>query len=157
MPKFCKNNLHRASPRQPCSFFKGCRALLSSRYMRLCHRFCAKRLQYLFRLNTLKESCVGTGFLGAIMRFALLCRMALVAAALGAISACAPTGPRTPLPAPAVETAPYVIGPGDQLQISVWHNAELSAAVPVRPDERISTPLVSDIVAAGRTPEDLGR
>jgi polysaccharide export outer membrane protein len=91
------------------------------------------------------------------MRFGFLCRMALVAAALGAMSACAPTGPRTPLPAPGVETAPYVIGPGDQLQISVWHNAELSAAVPVRPDGRISTPLVSDIVAAGRTPEDLGR
>ena len=50
----------------------------------------------------------------------------------------------------------YVIGPGDQLQISVWHNPELSTAVPVRPDGRISTPLVTDVVAAGRTPEELG-
>ena len=91
------------------------------------------------------------------MRFGFLCRMALVAATLGVVGACAPTGPRTPLPAASAETAPYVIGPGDQLQISVWHNAELSAAVPVRPDGRISTPLVSDIVAAGRTPQDLGR
>lgn len=60
------------------------------------------------------------------------------------------------VPATASETMPYLIGPGDQLQVSVWHNAELSAAVPVRPDGRISTPLVHDIMAAGRTPEDLG-
>jgi len=48
------------------------------------------------------------------------------------------------------------IGPGDVLQISVWHNQELSATAPVRPDGRISTPLVPDVTAAGRTPEDLG-
>lgn len=54
------------------------------------------------------------------------------------------------------EVSKYVIGPGDQLQISVWHNPELSTAVPVRPDGRISTPLVTDVVAAGRTPEELG-
>jgi polysaccharide export outer membrane protein len=59
--------------------------------------------------------------------------------------------------APAVtEVSKYVIGPGDQLQISVWHNPELSTAVPVRPDGRISTPLVTDVVAAGRTPDELG-
>ena len=56
----------------------------------------------------------------------------------------------------ATEVSKYVIGPGDQLQISVWHNPELSTAVPVRPDGRISTPLVTDVVAAGRTPEELG-
>ncbi|HET7085349.1 MAG TPA: XrtA/PEP-CTERM system exopolysaccharide export protein [Rhizomicrobium sp.] len=54
------------------------------------------------------------------------------------------------------EVSKYVIGPGDQLQVSVWHNPELSSTVPVRPDGRISTPLVTDIVAAGRTPEQLG-
>ena len=57
---------------------------------------------------------------------------------------------------PASEVARYIIGPGDQLQVSVWHNPELSTTVPVRPDGRISTPLVTDVVAAGRTPEDLG-
>ncbi len=56
----------------------------------------------------------------------------------------------------ATEVSTYVIGPGDQLQISVWKNPELSTAVPVRPDGRISTPLVTDVVAAGRTPEQLG-
>ncbi|MEO6023862.1 MAG: XrtA/PEP-CTERM system exopolysaccharide export protein [Burkholderiales bacterium] len=53
------------------------------------------------------------------------------------------------------EVAQYVIGPGDNLQVSVWKNPELSTAVPVRPDGRISTPLVTDVVAAGRTPEEL--
>lgn len=54
------------------------------------------------------------------------------------------------------EVSKYIIGPGDQLEISVWHNPELSTHVPVRPDGRISTPLVTDVVAAGRTPEELG-
>src|SRR5689334_11343431 len=54
------------------------------------------------------------------------------------------------------DVSKYVIGPGDQLQISVWKNPELSTSVPVRPDGRISTPLVTDVVAAGRTPEQLG-
>ena len=56
----------------------------------------------------------------------------------------------------APEVAKYIIGPGDSLQISVWHNPELSTSAPVRPDGRISTPLVTDVVAAGRTPEELG-
>jgi len=58
--------------------------------------------------------------------------------------------------APTTETSQYLIGPGDILQISVWHNPELSTSVPVRPDGRISTPLVTDVVAAGRTPNELG-
>ena len=50
----------------------------------------------------------------------------------------------------------YVIGPGDVLDIFVWQNPDLSQkAVPVRPDGRISTPLISNIVAAGRTPTEL--
>jgi polysaccharide export outer membrane protein len=55
-----------------------------------------------------------------------------------------------------LDVSKYLIGAGDQLQISVWKNPELSTAVPVRPDGRISTPLVSEMVAAGRTPEELG-
>ena len=57
---------------------------------------------------------------------------------------------------PTSDVSKYIIGAGDQLQVSVWHNPELSTTVPVRPDGRISTPLVTDIVAAGRTPEELG-
>jgi len=51
----------------------------------------------------------------------------------------------------------YLIGPLDTLNIIVWRNPELSLTVPVRPDGRISTPLVEDIVAQGRNPTDLAR
>lgn len=51
----------------------------------------------------------------------------------------------------------YVIGPGDTIQIFVWRNPELSVSVPVRPDGRISTPLVEDMVAVGKTPTQLAR
>ncbi len=53
------------------------------------------------------------------------------------------------------DTANYRIGPGDVLNVFVWHNTDLSAQMPVRPDGRISLPLVGDIVAAGMTPTDL--
>jgi len=46
----------------------------------------------------------------------------------------------------------YAIGVGDVLEISVWKNPELSATVPVRPDGRISVPLLGDVQAAGLTP-----
>lgn len=51
----------------------------------------------------------------------------------------------------------YIIGPGDTLQVFVWRNAELSATVPVRPDGKVSTPLVEDMVAVGKTPSALAR
>jgi len=82
----------------------------------------------------------------------------LAAAAAITLSLCAlATGPAAAQAAAAPsDTSKYIIGPGDNLQISVWHNPELSTSVPVRPDGRISTPLVTDVVAAGRTPEELG-
>lgn len=52
-------------------------------------------------------------------------------------------------------SADYLIGPGDTLQIFVWQNPELSVTVPVRPDGRISTPLVEDTLAVGKTPVQL--
>jgi polysaccharide export outer membrane protein len=61
-------------------------------------------------------------------------------------------------PPPAAAQAPeYVIGPGDILQVFVWRNPELSVTVPVRPDGKISTPLVEDMVAVGKTPSVLAR
>jgi polysaccharide biosynthesis/export protein len=50
-----------------------------------------------------------------------------------------------------VVTADYIIGPEDVLDITVWKNAELSKTVTVRPDGRISLPLIGDVVAVGRT------
>lgn len=66
------------------------------------------------------------------------------------------TRPELP-PAPFVQAkeAPgeaYVIGPLDQLSIFVWRNPELSAKVQVRPDGRITTPLINDMPATGKTP-----
>lgn len=51
----------------------------------------------------------------------------------------------------------YLIGPLDALTIVVWRNPELSSSVTVRPDGRISTPLVEDILASGKNPVDLSR
>ena len=49
----------------------------------------------------------------------------------------------------------YIIGPGDSLEIFVRDNPTLSTTVPVRPDGRISIPLVQSIMAAGKTPDEL--
>jgi len=73
-----------------------------------------------------------------------------------------------PTPAPAPSPTPtaadnkgtdsnYIIGPGDSLEVFVWRNPELSVTVPVRPDGKISTPLVEDMVAVGKTPPQLAR
>jgi polysaccharide export outer membrane protein len=51
----------------------------------------------------------------------------------------------------------YIIGPGDMLQVFVWRNPDLSQTVPVRPDGKISTPLVENMVAVGKTPSQLAR
>ncbi len=58
--------------------------------------------------------------------------------------------------APSVNTD-YLIGPGDTLDVFVWRNPEVSTSVTVRPDGKISTPLVEDLVAAGKTPTQLAR
>jgi polysaccharide export outer membrane protein len=60
-------------------------------------------------------------------------------------------------PASTVDADSYLIGPGDMLQIFVWRNPELSTSVPVRPDGKISTPLVGNLVAIGKTPSQLAR
>ncbi len=62
--------------------------------------------------------------------------------------------PGTPPPT-AVDPDQYVIGPGDTLQVFVWRNPELSTTIPVRPDGKISTPLVDSMVAVGKTPTQL--
>ncbi len=49
----------------------------------------------------------------------------------------------------------YRIGVDDQLQITVWHNPDLSVSVPVRPDGKITVPLIGDVVAGGKTPEEV--
>jgi len=58
-------------------------------------------------------------------------------------------------PKSATDDPRYVIGPDDQLNVNVWKEQELSGAVPVRPDGKISMPLLNDVQAAGLTPMQL--
>lgn len=51
----------------------------------------------------------------------------------------------------------YLIGPGDSVNVVVWRNPEVSMTVPVRPDGKITTPLVEDLPASGKTPTQLAR
>jgi polysaccharide export outer membrane protein len=92
-------------------------------------------------IRTLKKllSCLG------------VCGAALVVAGCG-------TSNYPPAPASAATTEyRYLIGPLDVVNIIVWRNPELSLSVPVRPDGHISTPLVEDLPAIGRSPKDLAR
>ena len=78
------------------------------------------------------------------------------------IFSCASSPPAAPAPTPteaATKAADndYIIGPGDTLEVFVWRNPELSVTVPVRPDGKISTPLVEDMVAVGKTSPQLAR
>ncbi|HMW21900.1 MAG TPA: polysaccharide export protein [Burkholderiaceae bacterium] len=82
----------------------------------------------------------------------------LVAAAVMTVelSGCAGAGAYPPAPRKAqTPDHRYKIGPLDTLNIVVWRNPEVSGVVTVRPDGRISTPLVSDVLAAGKNPSDL--
>jgi polysaccharide biosynthesis/export protein len=76
---------------------------------------------------------------------------------LAAGCASGPTFPPAPATLPATLDYTYVIGPGDLLQVSVWRNPELSMSVTVRPDGKVSAPLVDELVAQGKTPQQLAR
>lgn len=76
--------------------------------------------------------------------------------ALLGLGGCATKGTITPEQA-AVPAHDYLIGPGDNLSIVVWRNPEVSQSVPVRPDGKITTPLVEDLQASGKTSTELAR
>jgi polysaccharide biosynthesis/export protein len=80
---------------------------------------------------------------------------AVAAGLIFMLAACG--GQSNTLPTSASDTAPadYRIGPGDQLQVFVWRNPELTVDVAVRPDGKISIPLVQDVSAIGKTPVEL--
>src|SRR5215469_10248240 len=80
---------------------------------------------------------------------AFVCLLGVLAGAL-AVPASAQT------PAARAQVSPdYLIGPGDEIEVFVWQNPDLSVNVPVRPDGKISTPLDEDMVAVGKTPSQL--
>jgi polysaccharide export outer membrane protein len=84
-------------------------------------------------------------------------RTAILLAALGVVSCGSPYADvDRELPAD-VERGNYVIGPLDSIEVFVWRAPDVSVRVPVRPDGKISTPLVEDMQAAGKTPTELAR
>jgi polysaccharide biosynthesis/export protein len=83
---------------------------------------------------------------------------AAAAPAAATPAAAAPAAVPAPGTAPAAGVSPdYRIGPGDNLHVFVFENEQLSVTVPVRPDGKVSTPLVEDMVAVGKTPSQLAR
>jgi polysaccharide biosynthesis/export protein len=97
------------------------------------------------------------------MRRSAIVRLGLVLCAMasGLAGCAAPGGSGKSLPPAtfsATQDAPgedYIIGPLDELTVFVWRNPELGAKVQVRPDGRITTPLITDLQAAGKTPAGL--
>jgi polysaccharide export outer membrane protein len=106
---------------------------------------------------TLSKYMKTLGFLGSLML------IAASAAPAAEPSIASPTPTATTAAAAVVSGSPtavspdYLIGPGDTLQVFVWRNPDLTVTVPVRPDGKISTPLVEDMVAVGKTPSQLAR
>jgi polysaccharide biosynthesis/export protein len=85
------------------------------------------------------------------------CKHLVVCAIAGLALSCA-SAHKTSLSDNEAAAAPdYIIGPGDTVQVFVWRNPELTTTVPVRPDGKISTPLVEDMTAVGKTPSRLAR
>jgi polysaccharide export outer membrane protein len=82
-----------------------------------------------------------------------------IALVLGILVACSgmskgyPPAPTTALPS----DYNYIVGAGDTLNIIVWRNPELSMSVPVRPDGKVTTPLVDELVAQGKTTTEIAR
>ena len=89
----------------------------------------------------------------------MIVRILAVLGVLAMLGACSTNAPPPPDTASGDEAgAPlYRIGPGDSLEIFVWRNPDLTATVTVRPDGRITVPLINDLEASGKTPTELAR
>lgn len=83
-------------------------------------------------------------------------RIGVWATIVAMLAGCGTTYPPVAQQAPQ-PASPYLVGPGDVLNVVVWRSPELSVTVPVRPDGRITTPLVEDVQASGKTTTQLAR
>ena len=92
-------------------------------------------------------------------RSTTLAKLALAFLVMAGLAACADHDPPAPANVQLLQpvTPDYRIGPLDTIQIFVWQSPEFSVTVPVRPDGRISTPLIEDLEATARTPTQLAR
>lgn len=104
-------------------------------------------------VNNMRAFVSGGAAAAAVRRLAVLGAAALALVLAGCATPKYPPAPQ------AAATADYVyrIGPLDNINVIVWRNPELSISIPVRPDGKISTPLVDDLVAIGKTPTELER
>ena len=93
-------------------------------------------------------------------RFGRFFHWIVVGVLVGLFAGCASFSSEKYPPAPgSAETAGYnyIVGPGDTLNIIVWRNPELSMSVPVRPDGKLTTPLVDELVVQGKTSVEIAR
>ena len=95
-------------------------------------------------LTTLRQRCI---------------QITLILAGASLLSACSLLPSNLPPAPPTASTQDYnyIVGPGDNLNIIVWRNPELSLSVPVRPDGKFSTPLIDELVAQGRNSVEIAR
>jgi len=111
----------------------------------------------IFVKNLLIRSA-GSSLAALMLVFVVSTSSAQTAGELAPPAVAVPTPAAAPVaPAESKVGNDYVIGPGDTLQVFVWRNPELTVTVPVRPDGKISTPLVEDMIAVGKTPSQLAR
>jgi polysaccharide export outer membrane protein len=89
------------------------------------------------------------------------CKALFIGLLIIGLAGCASTSNRPPPSVSMAELGPsvlvesYKMSVGDQVQVNVWNNAELSISEPIRPDGKISLPLVGDVMAAGLEPQEL--
>jgi len=98
----------------------------------------------------------------AVSSMKTYCKLIFIAVLITGMFGCTNSKPNLPPAAssgknagPSVLVKSYKMAVGDQLQINVWKNPELSLSEPIRPDGKISMPLIGDVMAVGRTPEEL--
>jgi polysaccharide biosynthesis/export protein len=91
----------------------------------------------------------------SLVGLAALSLQAPAQAAQSQVNSQAPPATTSPAKSPATTDPNYIIGAQDVLDISVWKEPEITRTVPVRPDGKISLPLLNDVQAAGLTPSQL--
>ena len=122
------------------------------RYIRCWFQFTG--FSFLASLNT--QGLLLKNFAYVVASLATFVRLSLSGLAAVWLAGCASGYPAAPGVA-ATADYNYIVGPGDTLNIIVWRNPELSLSVPVRPDGKLSTPLVDELVAQGKTSQEIAR
>ena len=100
--------------------------------------------------------CALRSFSATVKTVFYLATLSLMVSLLSGCASWWTTYPSAPVAA-ATPDYNYIVGPGDTLNITVWRNPELSLTVPVRPDGKVSTPLVDELVAQGKTSIEIAR